>query len=51
MRNGSLQGRVGKLLVDGRDGVFIVVDLDMLLQFAILVPIFNLDEILETLNQ
>ena len=32
--------------MDARDGVLVVVDLDMLLEFAILVPLFNLDNIL-----
>jgi hypothetical protein len=36
--------------VDAGDSVLVVVDLDVLLELAILVPLFNLDNILSLLS-
>jgi hypothetical protein len=35
-------------VVDVGDGVFVVVDLDVLLKFAVFVPLFDLDNILDS---
>lgn len=39
--------RHGMLVVDVRYGVLVVVDLDVLLEFAVLVPLFDLNNILD----
>lgn len=33
--------------MDGGDGVFVVVDFDVLLELSVLVPVLDLDQVLE----